>query len=236
MVRAFDHVVFLSKRKDNDRFYDRKLVEKLDYKSFSVIPNGADFSEISGSSDNFRREYGIKTKWVLLCVGSFMWLKDEKMILKSFLRSKVNNSTIVFIGNRKTAYTKMLENIWRKAEKDPSVHVLFLENVPRSLVLSAYETADIYLLGSKSECFPLVILEAMASKTPFISTDVGCVPDLPGGLIVRSTEEMAQGIRHLMKNPHESERLGKEGQRACVERYSWDKIVADYGQLFENLA
>jgi glycosyltransferase involved in cell wall biosynthesis len=91
------------------------------------------------------------------------------------------------------------------------------------------------LFGSAVECFPLVIVEAMASRTPFISTDVGCVRDLPGGVVASSVEEMAHAIQGLADKGPEWQRLAEAGRQAWEQRYRWGKIVDQYEQLYSDL-
>jgi glycosyltransferase involved in cell wall biosynthesis len=43
----------------------------------------------------------------------------------------------------------------------------------RSDVIQAFHHADLFLFPSHIECSPIVLFEAMASKTPFLITDVG---------------------------------------------------------------
>ena len=46
-------------------------------------------------------------------------------------------------------------------------------DVPRIEVLAAYKAADLFVFGSQVECSPLVLFEAVASGTPFVSVDCG---------------------------------------------------------------
>jgi glycosyltransferase involved in cell wall biosynthesis len=41
-----------------------------------------------------------------------------------------------------------------------------------------FEQADIFVFPSHDECFPLVLLEAMQSGLPIISTNEGGIPDI----------------------------------------------------------
>ena len=78
MLRAFDHVVFLSRRKDNDRFYDRKLALETGYRNRSVIPNGADLQDPGAGGADFKARHGIRSRLMVLCVGNYSRLKNER--------------------------------------------------------------------------------------------------------------------------------------------------------------
>lgn len=235
MLKAFDHVVFLSKKIDNDRFFDRKMAIASGINHFSIIPNGADMDAHENCSGEFRSRLGIDTRFVFLCVGSYSEYKNEKMVLDAFIRSGVKDVTLVFIGNKKNSYSCQLERFWNRSETAEHSRTLFLDNMNEDMIMSAYQTADMHLCGSRTECFPLVILDAMASSTPFVTTNVGCVSDLPGGVTVSSVGEMAEAINHLIADSKRRTLLGQQGYSACKSNYNWDYVIQRYDRLFKSL-
>jgi glycosyltransferase involved in cell wall biosynthesis len=48
-----------------------------------------------------------------------------------------------------------------------------ITSLSRIETLAAYHQADLFLFPSNIECSPLVLFESIASKTPFLTTDVG---------------------------------------------------------------
>lgn len=98
---------------------------------------------------------------------------------------------------------------------------------------------DVLLLSSVSEACPMVILEAMASGLPVISTDVGGVPELihDNGLLVKSgdIEAFANAMIRLIDSPE----LAKEiSERALsnVQKYDKSVIVRQYEKEYANMA
>jgi len=81
----------------------------------------------------------------------------------------------------------------------------------------------------------LVVLDAMAAGTPFISTDVGSVSELPGGLIAKNEPEMAALISRLAREMSLRTRLGNEGFNAASTRYNWNAVIDQYESLFVRL-
>jgi glycosyltransferase involved in cell wall biosynthesis len=131
-------------------------------------------------------------------------------------------------------FTGSLEQIYLSSIQGDK-RVLFLEKLDKSLIRSAYRASDLFLCSSQSEVQPLVILDAMASGTPFISTDVGCVSELPGGIIVKSEQEMALNIRELLNDKEKHNELSKAGSAACAKKYNWKTVTLLYDQLINNL-
>lgn len=235
MLRAFDHVVFLSHRRDSDRFCDRSLAVRTGYRTHSVIPNGADLPDPGAGNAGFKARWGIRSRRMVLCVGNYSRLKNERMVLEAFVRAELPDTSLVMIGGAPNRYLDALQGAW---ERRPSGHpgtVHFLWGLSQAEIRSAYLAADLFASGSRTECFPLVILDAMAAGIPFVSTDVGCVADLPGGLTVASAREMAHGMRTVLACDRKRRALGEKGREAVRIRYNWELVADRYERLFQRL-
>lgn len=226
VLRKYDHIVYLS-----DNYRDKQFGDRHSIKHFSIIGNGASEEEFLLPKSGFRSEYGITASRMFLCISNYGPGKNQEMVLGAYQQANIPDSTLVFIGAEFNDYVKKLKSLVKAQDRA----VCFLEHVPREKVVTAYHEADLFLFGSRLECFPLVIVEAMASWTPFISTDVGCVRNLPGGLIVSSVEDMANAIRQLADKGPEWQQLSNDGKKAYEEKYSWEKIVDQYEQLYLRL-
>ncbi len=236
ILRAFDRVVMLSGRADRDRFYDRLLADRLGYRDITLIPNGVDLRAHQEALSDFRERFGIDTSRMVLLVGAYYGLKNHRMALEAFLEARPEDATLVFIGPERNAYSAALERRWQAAKEGfPSCRVVCLDRLAREDILSAYRAADLYLCASRTEYFPLVVLDAMASATPFISTDVGCVGDLPGGVVVRTQSGMAGAVRELLGDEGRRRSLGAAGRAACESTYNWPRVIDAYETLFETL-
>ncbi len=232
MLRSFDHVVFLTDRQDKDRFYDFFLAKKIKFEKYSIIPNGT--YEINGEVLlNFREKFKIATKRMFLCVSNYEARKNQKMVLEAFSKSKIEDATLVFIGSEKNKYSMEIEKISKKLHIEEQV--LLLEKLQKDDIDSAYFSADLFLFASLWEAQPLVILDAMRAGVPFISTDVGCVSDFPGGFTVKNVSEMAEKIKILIRDTQLYQKLAEEGKAACKNIYNWDVVIEKYNMLFNNL-
>jgi len=76
---------------------------------------------------------------------------------------------------------------------------------------------DVFVLPSRTEGCPIVVLEAMAMGVPVVATNVGGTPELVKdnvtGLLVKSDApaELASSIVQLLTNRERAERMGREG-------------------------
>jgi glycosyltransferase involved in cell wall biosynthesis len=118
------------------------------------------------------------------------------------------------------------------------VHLLGARrDVPR-----LYAAFDVFALSSRTEGLPLVILEAMASGVPVVSTAVGGVPgvitDGATGLLCPPEDVAALGARleRLRAEPHLAEALRARALERVHAEYSLDSMVVRYLALYERLS
>jgi glycosyltransferase involved in cell wall biosynthesis len=235
LVKAFDHIAFVTDCMDTESFYDRLLVDRMGYKSFSILPNGADPAFDSPSRTVFCEKHGIHEQHVFLCVGDFSGRKNEGFAVDAYRLSEVQNSVLVLIANLKTAYSERLERQW-SSKSSPGQRLLVIDRLSKAELVEAYGAAEIFLCGSKWEAQPLAVLDAMMAGVPFISTDVGCVREFPGGCVVRDRTGMARAIAELAIDPNKRGQLAAEGRRACDTTYNWKRIIAAVHKLCLSLS
>jgi len=95
-----------------------------------------------------------------------------------------------------------------------------------------FENADIFSFPTSNECFPLVILEAMRSKLPIISTSVGGIPDLVSdgvnGFMVEpnNAHALAYALIDLLCNEQLRKKMGEAGYELYHKQFT--------EQAFEN--
>jgi glycosyltransferase involved in cell wall biosynthesis len=105
----------------------------------------------------------------------------------------------------------------------------------RAQTCAAYKAADLFVLAAKAETQPVVLLEAMASHTPWLSTDTGCVSELPGGIVARLEDDLVVKMRELASSPALRQGLAAEGWAACQKTYDWERVVAAYDRLITKV-
>lgn len=103
-----------------------------------------------------------------------------------------------------------------------------------------YQEADLLILPSLMEAFPLVIFEAMACGTPVIATNVGgnhiAIKDGEVGYLVevKKSDELAERALRILKNDNLEDALSKN----CLEwvkGFTWDKIADDYLKIYSEI-
>ncbi len=91
-----------------------------------------------------------------------------------------------------------------------------------------YAAMDVFLLLSRSEGLPNVLLEALATGLPVICTPVGGIPNViesgRNGLVVplEDVPSPTAAIQQVMTDPKLARRLGEAGRQTVVSRYSFE--------------
>ncbi|MEG4575966.1 glycosyltransferase family 4 protein [Microcoleus sp. N3A4] len=91
----------------------------------------------------------------------------------------------------------------------------------------SYSKCDAWLLASRSEGFGLPIIEAMACRTPVISTPAGAAPEILSGgtgILVRpeDPQEIAKAIEYICQLPNSEWQALSEAAYAKVRNYTWE--------------
>ena len=116
--------------------------------------------------------------------------------------------------------------------------VRFLGLVPNEEVAKLHAAADLFVLSSRLEATPTVVLEALACGTRVVSTDN------PGGLELgemfpddlrivprENPQALAEGIAASLR---ENRRIGERTARLIDERFSLRGLVDRYFQIYEE--
>jgi len=119
-----------------------------------------------------------------------------------------------------------------------------LENVPREDVVAFFKASNLFASTSEKEVAPLVILEAMAAQTPWVSFDVGNIRGLKGGRFVACRKNRdyhcVVGLREIrMFYQHLSDlwnlsSLGDIGRKQIEAEMTWEIVLPQYRKLIEK--
>jgi glycosyltransferase involved in cell wall biosynthesis len=165
----------------------------------------------------------------LLCLATFVPSKNQELALRAFLQAGCPNATLLFIGHEFNSYAEHLRALAGAAR------VRLLAGLPPTELAESYAACDVVVLSSRAETQPLVLLDAMAAGRPFISTNVGCVGELPGGVVVANQDDMAAAMRTLIREPEQRARLAAAGRAACETTYNWPHVIDRYEALLTQL-
>ncbi|NEQ85327.1 MAG: glycosyltransferase family 4 protein, partial [Moorea sp. SIO2I5] len=101
--------------------------------------------------------------------------------------------------------------------------------------------ADGFVLSSAWEGMPNVVMEALASSTPVVATDVGGVRELvedgKSGFVVppRDSSALSKAMKTLIESSEQQrQQMGKIGFYHIKSQYSLDKITQNWEELYKT--
>lgn len=117
----------------------------------------------------------------------------------------------------------------------------FLGRLSRASIPECMASADLLVLPSiKVEGLGVVLLEALASGTAVVGTDVGGIPDIvrdgETGLLCRSQdpENLAATCLRMLRDASLRRRTTENGRRLVEQQYSWQEIGGRLEALFAD--
>lgn len=199
-----------------------------------VVPNGLKVENLP-AKENKRSEV------VIRYIGSLTKSKGTIELIEAAKILKESNTEFVMI----------LNGIWRDKEfKDKCMRIIeentlpvhYCGEVTADEKNKAYSDSDIFVFTPNSpEGHPMIIVEAMASGLPIISTNQGAITEsvLDGinGFIVKpdSPAEIAEKVRFLINNPEVRISMGVESRRLYLENFTEEKMVDRLKNVFNKV-
>lgn len=236
---ALTDVTVVNSNLASKQLESRGVVSK---KRVRTIPNGLELEKYA-PDPNVRARLRVELE---VSDDTFLWLaagrlepqKDYSTLLQATARLSAasTNFRLAVAGQG-----PLLDELQAKlAELGLSAHVEFLglrRDMPALL-----QAADGFVLSSQWEGLPNVVMEALASGTPVVATQVGGVAELvehgrSGWLVpAKKPEALADAMRQLMALPAE-ERLamGAAGREHISQNYGLERVVDQWEALFTEL-
>lgn len=105
----------------------------------------------------------------------------------------------------------------------------------------ALRDCDLFVVPSRNEAFPLVVIEALVAGVPVVATDVGSTADILGGaaaaLVARPEAALiAEGLRAAMDNYDKAVVAAEVGADGAVGEYSSATMVDRYNAVIDQVA
>lgn len=117
--------------------------------------------------------------------------------------------------------------------------IQFLPEVSQQGLAEQMGEAFVFVLPSFSEGLGRVVLEAMATGTPAIASNVGGIPDLVqediNGFLVPPGDEkaLADRLRWMLEHPTEAKEMGRRARDFAEQFFSTATYVQGYQKIFE---
>jgi len=193
---------------------DSFITEGLPSEKLTVLPYGADvnaftpkpYSAPRSKNDEFR----------LLFVGQIGQRKGLSYLLRAYKAFRSPNTRLTLVGG-----------IYGDGEGLIPYRQLFehVPHMPKAELAEQYRRADVFVFPTLIEGLGIVVLEAMASGLPIITT-----PNGPGDIVrdgidgyvvpIRDADAILEKLEFLRANPDLRREMGRNARKRALE-YSW---------------
>jgi glycosyltransferase involved in cell wall biosynthesis len=217
--------------------------------NIDIIPCGTDIRHFGSVDRQAAREaLGIDPQAkVVLYVGRFDPRKGIETLVRAVRESKFYGDKDLKLiiaggstpGNSDGRERDRIEGIVN--ELGMSEFTSLPGRLSREVLPTYYGAADVCLVPSHYEPFGLVAVEAMASGTPVIASDVGglqfTVVNENTGLLVppQDVAAFSNAIDRILANSQWRAKLGQSGNRRVMSKFSWDGVASQLDALYTQL-
>ena len=230
-----DKIIALSEEHAHESKFLSKYLDNMVF-----IPNGLNLEEfeISYTKEECRENLGLPgNAKILLFLGSLTSIKAPDVLVKSMkiVLDSIPDAYLVIAGegSMKQALIELVETLGLGAS-------IRFPGFVSDYKTQYYKAADVFVLPSRHEAFPNVLLEASASGLPIVVSDIPSVRAIVhegyNGLFAQIGDEVdvAQKIVYLLLNEEVRRELGMNARTKC-EKFTWDAVATKTEQLYRSL-
>jgi glycosyltransferase involved in cell wall biosynthesis len=187
--------------------------------------------------ERVRDRYQLNAPFVLYA-GNIKPHKNLERLIEAFhtlRRGDLEHVKMLIIGDEISKYATLRRAVHRyKLHK----HVRFFGFVPDKTLAVLYRLARAFVFPSLYEGFGLPPLEAMASGTPVITSNLSSLPEVVGdaALLIDpyDADAIADAMRRVLLDSDLREDLRQRGLRRVAE-FSWDRSVRRIREIYEEV-
>ncbi|WP_010621755.1 glycosyltransferase family 4 protein [Paucilactobacillus suebicus] len=233
--KRMDHIVVV-----NPSFISKLEKVGIDRSKITYIPNFVDDQEFHEFSKDkklaLRDKYGYdQDRFMILGTGQI----QERKGVFDFIQLAKDNPEIQFVwaggfsfGRITDGYTEL-----KKVVDNPPANLSFPGIVDRDVIGEYYNMADLFLLPSYNELFPMSVLEAFSCGTPVMLRDLELYRSIIDGYYESASDEadMQEKINNLRNNITGLKFLHDKSLTAA-QKYSKDHLAAIWHKFYTQQA
>lgn len=177
----------------------------------------------------------LNNNYTIVTVGSLNKIKGIDILIKAFYLSKLylKGVDLKIVGDGKE-YKNLLN-----LAKDLTIseYITFTGQLNKEQVFHQLADADLYVLSSRSENFPVAILEASAMGLPAIATLCGGVEELPLTNVTKIPKEDPEAMAQALVDAYNN-RINVENeiiQKECLSYFSPEVIGKQIESLYKQV-
>lgn len=234
VLRAADRLIATSPQYVQSSPYLRPLQARV-----SVIPLGLNLARFQQPDP--QQVAALKARFpgpLLLFVGRLRYYKGVQFLLNALPQAPSARLLIIGSGPMAAPWQALAHSL----QLSDRVH--FLGDISDAELPAYYAAADLFVLPAcaRSEAFGVVQLEALASGTPILSTEVGTgtsyvnLDGVTGRVVAaNSSPALAEALRDLLSDPLRLQALGAAARQRAAAEFSLPLMVKRIETLYREL-
>jgi glycosyltransferase involved in cell wall biosynthesis len=240
--RATYYAMYRTKRIVPNSGYTREWFVRVFHGYFHekcrVIPGGVNADKFIYTETGWKevdRKLGLQEKPMVLFAGKLTKYKGVEFLVAA--APKIHGE-IVILGDGPER-----ERLQEKAKQIGATNIHWVGHLGAGVKKLApyYSRADVFVAPSIwDEPLGLVILEAMACRTPVVVTRKGGIPlavkEGYNGLFIRArnSKEIVERVNQLLDNSQLRLKMGINARKSVEEKFSWDLIAHKFESIYEK--
>lgn len=149
-----------------------------------------------------------------------------------------------FMGNELNSYKPRIVNMpeWKNVEFiEGFKHEELAGFIKRSTISNVLRDFSVYSMEKSGSYGIIKIFESMEAALPIICSDMPIYRDIMKeykcGILVdpKDEQQIKEAIEYLITHKEDAWRMGQEGRRAVIEKYSWDALSVKYLRMINGL-
>ncbi len=229
-INNSDAVTAVSESLKNDTLRLFNITKKIE-----VVHNFIDKKKYDKEKDCQRTALAKPEDRILTHISNFRPVKRTSDVIKIFdIVQREIPAKLLMVGN---GPERRCSELLAK-ELGISDKVIFLGNSTEVAEILCY--TDVFILPSETESFGLAALEAMAAKTPVISTNTGGLPEVningKTGFLssIGDVESMAKNTLKIIEDDSTLQRF-KEDAKEHTKQFSLKNILPVYEDIYKSI-
>ena len=224
---------------------EQTQIVRLGYeKPVFVSPNGISLDQVDDFSSVRTSEFlatypRLAGKRVILFLGRIHSQKGLDRLARAFARitPEFDDAALLVAGPDEDGTRRRVEEALRTA--GVLDRVTFTGLLAGNDKLAAFSCADLFVLPSYSEGFSNAVIEALAAGLPVVISEQCNFPEVAeaeAGFVVPTEDaSVSSAVRELLADAGLRERMGRNGRRLIMERYTWPAIAESMADLYRTL-
>ncbi len=209
---------------------------RIGIKSASYFPNFASFESVDFEKTELKGQIGKR----IVCLANLRNPKNHQVLLRAFhaLDLKAQDWSLHFVGkNYQDEYAEKVVTLTNELKITDSV---FLYNA-KSDIENILSQANIGILCSTYEGFPVTLLEYGLAKLPVISSNVGFCSEViihdKTGLLFDpiSFEDLASQLQKMINDSNLKSNLSEQLNKLVTSNFSKEKVIDNLITVYQNV-